>query len=445
MFQHILRQIMLVSIIIVLLTSPIYTQTNSKASEQEEVLQQSEVLEQKKLSLKFKGTSSQKAIAIIISNQTPITVEIREIMSDFVKNDLKVALVPKEYTYDLNTLTIYNSPFAKEVAFVIKINTYNTSLKEQVLNLNVEILRLSDGEIISQDIAGPRSNIQLITVQIRNMLAKLMTQTNYSDPIISIVYDDLFAFPYKNFDNLRRGDEIIIRYTSARKGLIESIGIVHKMSNDMVLVKDINKRVEVGDKIIRGTPHRNRFYFNIGLIVPTLGESVLSAKSDNKIWESSRYWPAGFKIEGEYERFLPYRLVSTTAFGINMDRTVGTYLMTGIGYRLFKNSWEFIPYIRLGVLYNTIGLNNIEGDVGNLQGFSLRFGANIGINIVKRIDFGMFVGLDIGLQYFPFESISVLVDSKKITPEWKNKNGYSKDFSMTELYPYLSLKIGWIF
>ena len=96
-------------------------------------------------------------------------------------------------------------------------------------------------------------------------------------------------------------------------------------------------------------------------------------------------------------------------------------------------------------MYSTIGLKNIEGGTGNLQGFALRFGVNLGMNIVKRIGSSMFVGLDIGLQYFPLETVSVLTGSEKVTPEWKNKNEYSKNFPMTELYPYLSIKVGWLF
>ena len=433
MFQNIFKQLNLIKILMIFLVLPIFAQENNTSEKKEEI------------SLNLKGASTQGAIAIIVSNRSPVIQEVRDMVTDFVKNNFRVALVPEDYTYDLKTLTAKNSPFVKEVAFVLKMNFYNKSLTEQMMNLNVEIVRLSDGKIVTQEISGPRSNVRFITVQIRNLLTKLMTTIRYDNPTISMVEGDLFAFPYKNFNSLRRGDEIIIRYANARKGLTESIGIVHKMSNDMVLVKDINKKVEVNDKVIRGTPRRNRFYLNLGLIVPTVGERVLTAKLDNNVWESSRYWPVGFKIEGEYERFLPYRLVSTTIFGINTDRTISTYLMTGIGYRIFKNSWEFTPYFRLGFMYSTIGLKNIEGNAGNLQGFALRFGVNLGINIIKRINSSMFVGLDLGLQYFPFETVSVLTGSEKVTPEWKNKKEYSEDFPMTELYPYLSLKVGWLF
>ena len=433
MSQNIFQQLNLIKILLLLIVVPVFAQENNDPEKKEE------------LSLRLKGSSTQGAIAIIVSNRSPVSIEIKEMVTDFVRNDFRVALVPEDYTYDLKTLNAKNSPFVKEVAFVLKMNFYNKSITEQMINLNVEIVRLSDGKIVSQEMAGPRSNVRLITVQIRNLLAKLMTAINYENPTISMVQGDLFAFPYKEFSSLRRGDEIIIRYANARKGLTESVGIVHKMSNDMVLAKDINKKVEVNDKIVRGTPHRNRFYLNIGLIVPTLGENVLSAKLDNNLWESSPYWPAGFKIEGEYERFIPYRLVSTTSFGINVDRTLNTYLMTGIGYRLFKNSWEFTPYFRLGFIYSSIGLKNIEGGAGNLQGFALRFGINLGVNIIKRISPSMFVGLDIGMQYFPLETVSVLTGSEKVTPEWKNKQEYSESFPMTELYPYLNLKVGWLF
>ena len=433
MFQNIFQKSNLIKILMILLVVPMFAQENSNSENKEE------------LSLKLKGSSTQGAIAIIVSNRSPVTQEIRDMVTDFVRNDFRVALVPEDYTYDLKTLTAKNSPFVKEVAFVLKMNFYNKSLTDQVISLNVEIVRLSDGKIVSQEMAGPRSNIRLITVQIRNLLAKLMTTINYDNPTISMVQGDLFAFPHKEFNSLRRGDEIIIRYADARQGLTESIGIVHKMSNDMILVKDINKKVKVNDKIIRGTPRRNRFYLNIGLMVPTVGENILSAKLDNNIWESTPYWPVGFKIEGEYERFLPYRLVSTTSFGINVDRTLSTYLMTGIGYRLFKNSWEFTPYFRLGFIYSAIGLKNIEGGAGNLQGFTLRFGINLGVNIIKRITPSMFIGLDIGMQYFPLETVSVLTGSEKVSPEWKNKKEYSEKFPMTELYPYLSIKVGWLF
>ena len=119
--------------------------------------------------------------------------------------------------------------------------------------------------------------------------------------------------------------------------------------------------------------------------------------------------------------------------------------MTGIGYRILQYSWEFMPYLRLGIMYTPLSLNNIAGGGSSLQGLSLKFGLNIGISIIKRVTQSIFIGVDVGVQYFPLEYVSVLHDSDTIKPQWKHGDEFRDDFSMTELYPYLSIKVGWLF
>ncbi|MGL5956611.1 MAG: hypothetical protein ACRC0X_08475 [Brevinema sp.] len=398
---------------------------------------------EEKLQLTFRGVNRQDAIALIVSNRNPIFTEIRTIVDTLVKDDFRIALVPPDYDYDLTKLSI--SPFASEVQYVLKIIVHNQSVAEQQIKTTVELLRLSDQKMIRNDFTTPRSNPVFLSADIRSMLEQLIQKNNYVNPIIVSVQDGIIVFPKKDFPSLRRGDEIRLRYKESRKGDTESIAIVQKISNEMVLAKDLSKKSAVGDEVSRNSPKRNRFYINVGTVIPTLGERILTARLDHHIWQTSPRWAVGFKIEGEYERFLPYQLVSTTSFGINFDRTMHTYLMTGIGYRALMRTWEFTPYFRLGFAYNAIGLQTIEGTAGNLQGFTLNFGVALGMNIVKRVSDNIFVGLDLGLQYFPLSVVSVLADSKKIKPGWKDKGEFSEKFPMTELYPYVSLKVGWIF
>ncbi len=397
------------------------------------------------VALKFRGQNPNGATALIIDNRNPIAGQIDEILKNFTANDFKVALVPSDYTYDLNTLTKDNSPFVKEVKYVIRINVLTKAMTEQSIKAFVEVLRLEDGKMVAKEIAGPKNAINLFTVQIREMLLNLMPQVSYTNPNITAVDGALFTFPTKDFYALRRGDEVLIRYAEARGGLTESVAVVQKFSNETAVLKDINKKVALNDTVLRATPKRNRFSFSLGVNVPTAGESTLIAKKDTFQWQSSTRWPAGFKIEGEYERFIPYQLVSTTTFGISVDGILNTYLMTGIGYRILQYSWEFMPYLRLGIMYTPLSLNNIAGGGSSLQGLSLKFGLNIGISIIKRVTQSIFIGVDVGVQYFPLEYVSVLHDSDTIKPQWKHGDEFRDDFSMTELYPYLSIKVGWLF
>ncbi|MGL4676217.1 MAG: hypothetical protein ACRCWI_00940 [Brevinema sp.] len=397
------------------------------------------------LSLKFRGVNKQATIAIIISNRNPIFTELRTIIDELVKDDFRIALVPKDYDYELTQLSVSNNPFGAEVKYVLKIIIHNQSASEQQIKTTVEFLRLSDQKILSSNFTTPRANPIFLSTDIRKMLEQMIQRKNYVNPTIVSVQNNIVVFPKKDFPSLRRGDEIRLRYKESRQGNTESIALVQKISNEMVLAKDLSKKSLVGDEVLRNSPKRNRFYVNVGVIIPTLGERSLKARLDENIWQASSRWSAGFKMEGEYERFLPYQLVSTTTFGINFDRTMHTYLMTGIGYRSLVGTWEFTPYFRLGFAYNAIGLKTIEGTAGDLQGFTLNFGIAGGINIVKRVSDSIFVGLDLGLQYFPLNVVSVLTDSKKIKPEWANKGVFGEKFPITELYPYISLKVGWIF
>lgn len=395
--------------------------------------------------LKFRGSGTQGTIAMIVSNQSVAYSEVNDLVRDLVADDFRIAVVPKDYTYDLTKINSNTNPFVKEVQYVLKLSILNQSARESLINAHVEILRLSDNKLITKDLAGPRSNMKILSSAIRKMFEGLIPRMSVDNPVIREVNGSNFIFEKKSMPDLRRGDEIVIRYQNAREGITESYAIVSQFSNDMVIAKDLSQKVQKDDKVLRVTPKRNRFSLNLGLIVPTAGERTLLAQEGNNLWKSSTFWPAGFKIEGEYERFFPYRLTSTTAFGIYMDRALSTYIMTGIGYRVIKSSWEFIPYFRLGFAYTPVSLQTVGGNKGDLKGFTLRFGFNVGLNMITRITPSIYIGIDLGIQYFPADLVSVLSDSEKVKPQWQEGREFGEGFPMTTLYPYLSLKVGWLF
>lgn len=398
------------------------------------------------LSLKLKGTSAKGGIAVIVSNMSPVFNEIRDVVARLIRDDYRIALVPKNYDYDVPTLSATNSPFAPEIKYIIKIHVLTETLSEQLIKTKIEMLRLSDNKYVIQDYAVARPNIAFFVGHLKRMLEEIIPQENYVNPKIINVQADQLTFSSKEFPGLRRGDEIKVRYNESRQGITESIAIVSRFSNEFVIAKDISKKVQSNDVVLRHTPKRNRFYINLGAIIPTLGESTLIAKLGDKLWQENTRWPAGFKVEGEYERFLPYQLVSTTAFGINVDRTLYTYLMTGIGYRILINPfWEVTPYFRLGVAYNSLGLYAVSGTSNHLQGFSLSIGMALGANIVRRLGENIFIGTDLGVQYYPFTIVNVLSGTETVTPQWKHGDTFSDKFSMTQLFPYISIKIGWMF
>ncbi len=391
------------------------------------------------LPLKFQGFSDKGSIAVIVSNSDPVFYEIKSVISDLVKNDFRIAVVPKDYDY--NITNIDPKIFAPEIKFVMKIYVYTQSPSEQQIKLKVDILRFSDKKIISEEFSFSRKNPVVLSSGIKKMFSELMPKVSLLNPKVVSVDGGVFSFAKKEFPSAKVGDEIKIRYKNSRQGKTESIAIVQKMSNDMVVAKDLSKKVEIDDDVFGAK--RNRFYINFGAIFPTLGEKTLVAKLNEDIWYGSKDWSAGFKMEGEFERFIPYQLVSTTAFGMNVDRNINIYIMTGIGYRGIVDTWEFVPYFRLGVMYRSIAMTS--QDTGNLQGFSLNFGMMLGLNIVKRLDNDFFVGTDIGFQYFPFSSVSVLTDSEKVEPQWQKDKEFTDDFSATKMYPYIGVKVGWIF
>ncbi len=375
-------------------------------------------------------------VALIVSNVDPVAYEIRAVKRELTRDNFVIDNI--EDDYDLSSLK--SNPLSSDVKFMMKIQVYNTLTSEQLLKLKVEVLRLSDYKKISKDFNIPRTSTTLLTAGIRGLFDELVPRVVLDNPKITSVNGNEFSFDRDDSFVVKRGDEIKIRYKDSRQGKTDSIAIVHKISSNTISAKDTSKGVAVGDEVFRYAPNRNRFYINLGAILP--GERTLSAELDGNSWKSDTFWVAGFKIEGEYERFLPYQLVSTTAFGVNADRGMNIYAMTGIGYRGIINTWEIVPYFRVGGMYRALSLRATTDGTGNLQGFALGLGIDFGVNTVKRIG-DMFVGFNLGLQYFPFSAVTVLTDSEKVKPQWLENDKAVEQ--LTELIPYLSIKVGWVF
>ncbi|MGL4367085.1 MAG: hypothetical protein ACRCTQ_02215 [Brevinemataceae bacterium] len=394
--------------------------------------------------IKFPANSnSQEAIALVISNRTPVASVIRDFLNSLNNKGYKIAAAKQDV--DISNITTATSPFAREVRYVMKFYVLNAAPTEQLVKINIEILRIADGKRIKQEIAFSRSNIPSLVSSVEKMLVQIVQQKEKINPMITAVSNNQIVFPTKGFPKVKKGDEVVIRYPRARRGKTESYAMVTGVTTRSITAKDLDKMAQPGDFVLSNPPLRNRFSFSAGIMVPTLGESELSASLDANVWSAPKRWPAGPKIEAEYERLLPYQLVSTTVLGINIDGGMGTYVMTGVGYRIIHNGWEFIPYFRIGAMYVPLVLQIASGSAGSLQGMTIRFGINPGMSFLKRIG-TIYVGADIGLQWYPLSLVSVLTDSQKITPSWRNSQGdFTSTFSMTQLYPYISLKVGWLF
>ncbi len=378
----------------------------------------------------------QNKIGLIISNVNPVFHEMREVKRELARDNFHI--VSQDIDCELSELE--ESPFTEDVKIITKAHVYNTLTSEPVLKIKIEMLRLSDKKIISRDFSVPRTNPIQLSLGIKEMLRELLPIVNIDNPKVLTVDGKEFSFEKIDYMGVRVGDEIKIRYQSSRHGKTESTAIVQKITKDEIVARDMSGRVEVGDEVMLYTAKRSRFSINLGAIVPR--EKTFVARLDDTYWQSDTFWSVGFKIEGEFERFLPYQLISTTAFGVNVDRGLIVYIMTGIGYRGIVDTWEFVPYFRLGGMYRALIMSPTTENIGNLQGFAIGVGLSAGLNMVKRID-DMFVGLDMGVQYYPFSAITVMTDSEKVQPQWQTDGQFSDYFS--EIFPYLSVKVGWVF
>jgi len=407
------------------------------------LIQISNYTQDNKESLHYRGDKTKSGIAISISNRTPIARETVSILTDLSSRGFRVALTKSDI--DIHSITSTNSPFNDDTKYILKIYVLNESVTENLISVDIILLKLENGKKIVGNISFPRSNIKILTSNLEKIFRKFMPIKKKDDPLIISINNNEFFFSNTNFAPIKKGDEIIIQYASARNKLTESYGFVTKISNDFIIAKDINLLAEVNDSILNVSPKRNRFSFSGGLLIPLFGESILIAYNNNNIWEASKRWPVGLQISAEYERFLPYRLTSTTAVGLNINGVMGTFIFTGVGYRLFYKSWEFTPYIRLGVMYSPLALAIKEGTVGQLQGAVLQFGFNGGISMTKRLTRNLFVGLDIGFQWYPFEYTPLSSDSQKIKPQWNQNGQLTDNLPITEFYPYINIKASWLF
>lgn len=389
--------------------------------------------------------------ALVISNRVPIEADVRKIVSGLKAEGIKIFDARQDV--DLKGVNQTNSPFAKDIGYAMKISVLNESYAERVYRFSVTVLRLSDGGMASTELAVPKENFAMLVAELYRLLCRIFPGKITSDPVVTDVSTEKFSFPMGDFYGLRKGDEITVRYAQAREGLTESYAIVRKVSvltngsniSTTVEAKDLAKAVKTGDTILRKSPQRNRFSFTLSATVVAGGTMPLQARDGARLWKGSGVWPAGLIFNGEYERLLPYQLVSTTVFGINVDGMLGTFVFTGIGYRVIYRSWEFVPYLRLGVMYNPLVLDGVTADTPSMQGAGFRFGLNFGMSFMKRLGSNLFLGLDLGAQWYPLSYGAMLVSSQSIKPQWKNGSGWSDKLSLPSIYPYLGLKFGWTF
>lgn len=399
-----------------------------------------------KLSYTIGGSSKLPAnIALVLSNKIPIEGSVPKIITGLKDRGFNIYLVKEEI--NLSGVTLSNSPFAPEIKYALKINVLNQNLGEPVLNIEVQTYKLETGEVFSTQLRHPKENMLQLTADLAKELnAVLPKQQRQNDAQILSVENNEIIFSSADYPGLRKGDEITVRFAEARMGQTEIRSVIKRIViatnkngefDKQIIAENKENLIQIGDKVYKKAVVRNRFSFTLLGTAPLALEKAPSGILNGLLYTGNSHWPAGFILQGEYERFLPYNFVSTTAFGLNIDSSFNTYLMSGVAWRARGSNWEFVPAFRLGLMYAPLSLYH-GGEA--LQGSSIRLGLSLSLSFLYRFTDLFSMGFDIGLQYW-FYSFSMLYQgNKKVEPAWT-----SPTIALPYLYPYLGLKFSWSF
>ncbi|MGL4394381.1 MAG: hypothetical protein ACRCS8_04065 [Brevinema sp.] len=375
-------------------------------------------------------------VAFIMPQKTLLNDDFTELMTELQKLRYQISSVDGDL--NLSLLNSQNSPFVRDVNYVLRVSILN-ELVDSILSIQIELLDLKSTKILTREIGVPRTSFKNISKDIDTMLQQLIPQIENKALLVDNVQKSRFSFT-NNLRGLRKGDEIRVQYRLPRKGFTESPSIVMSVSSNEIIARDLMGFVEINDTVVPTSPKRNRFSLNVHAMFPALGDPYLRGTLEGENWTSNtKRWPAGFSLEAEYERFLPYQLVSTTVLGIDVDGALGTHLMTGLGYRGLWGSWEFMPYLRFGFMYNPLSFKS-PSNSDPMQGLTIRVGMDVGMNIMNRITDDIFIGIDFGLRWYFHDFVVLQTAGEKVQPSWSQNK-----FPLSQFYPYLGFKVGWIF
>lgn len=383
---------------------------------------------------------------LVVSNKVPIEGAVPKIISA-LKERGHIVLLSKE-EIKLDGLSLKNSPFAPEIKYALAFNVLNQNVGEAVIDMEVVHYNLTEGSQKGMRLTQARDNINMIASEI----AKFMDGNKPKAPPLEApefteAAKGEAAFPAEAFPALRKGDEFFVRFTEPRGELLEIKAQVKRIETatnaegvfvKKVVVDDKKGLIKKGDKILKTAPQRNRFSLNLSGTAAVSKVKTLRAFQGGAEYAGQKLWGGGFMIQGEYERFLPYGFTSSTSFGLNIDGTINTYILTGVGWRWINPLWELIPSIRFGLAFVPLAFSGAEDA---LQGSGLRFGMDVGLSFLYHVANNFSVGFEVGLQYW-FYSLGVLYKgADKVSASYEGGGMIPLPY----LYPRLGLKLAWKF
>lgn len=374
-----------------------------------------------------------KKILIFFHQEFFSEKQINSLKQIFLKNGYAIFF---EENIDKKELT---KEFIDDSSYVLTINFYENDFLS-VLLIDSNTQKQSD-RIFRRD-----EDFDLF--QSFLLLKNDLGRVGYQDIAIEIMGGAEFSFDFSKFPGIKIGDEIELKSSNEVEMNQNYYALVNRISEGRVFCKRTEGLPTVFDKVLHLKPKRHRISIHLGAVVPVLGTERLYAHLNSSSWESDLFWPAGLQIELEYERFLPRSFVFTSVIGLNIYGFMGTSLLAGFAYRMIKNSWEVVCYFRCCAQIHPIVLKKRDGSTGSnhLSGMSFRYmGVNLGLNISKRVNSFLFLGCNIGLQYYPLETVYVLGGSERVYPFWNNHGKMTQQSSLAILYPYMHITVGYAF
>ncbi|MGL5721116.1 MAG: hypothetical protein ACRCY4_01760 [Brevinema sp.] len=380
--------------------------------------------------------------ALVVSNIVPLEGLIPRLLPELRGFGYDLAMVKGE----INTMGMNktNSPFAPEIVRVLEINVLNTTITETIAKMELSLLNLENGVRKNRMIAMPKENYKFIAAEIAKFLAE--EDPSKKDPLITAVSMTEARIPLQDFPGLKKGDVLTVRFEEPRQNMSEAkveVARLEQATNSdgvfemFAILSHKQTPIKEGDRVLRIQPTRHRFSLSLMGTVSIFRSNPMAVVFNGQTYTGLTLWGGGFILQGEYERLLPYNFTSTTAFGLNVDPSLNTFIMTGIGWRYRRNSWELIPSFRIGIAYTPLSFQLNEQF---LQGSSIRFGIDAGVSFLYHMGPTFSLGFDVGVQYW-FYSLGLLYEeTTQVRPTYP-----SGQVPLAYLYPRFGLKFAWAF
>ncbi|MGL5254095.1 MAG: hypothetical protein ACRC9L_03670 [Brevinema sp.] len=387
--------------------------------------------------------SDQKAnTVLIISNIVPLEGLIPRLLPELRSQGFDLIQVKGEF----NTLGMSksNSPFSSDITMVLEIKVLNSSLTETIAKMDIGLLNLETGIKKNRVINLPKENYKFIAAEIAKFLAE--EDSSKKDVLVSSVNETEARILLSDFPGLKKGDILTVLLQEPRENMSEvkvKVSRLEQATNSegvfqsFAILSHQQAPIKNGDKVLRIIPTRHRFSLSVSGEGAILRSNPMTLVFRGNTYTGLRLWGGGILVKGEYERLLSYNLTSTTTFGLNIDASLNTFIMSGIGWRYRRNSWELIPSLRIGVAYTPL---SFQFNNQLLQGSSIRFGVDASIGFLYNVGPTFSVGFNIGVQYW-FYNLSILYEgTQQVRVSYPDGQ-----VPLAYLYPHLGLKFAWSF